>query len=53
MSSKEGHGDFQIFWPLKDALRERQFRSYEEVKVHDCLAQQPEDFFSRAIHALV
>jgi hypothetical protein len=46
--------DFHLFWPLKDALRGRHFRSDEKVKeaVHDWLAQQPKDFF-RGIYALV
>jgi transposase len=41
--------DFHLFWPLKDALRGRHFRSDEEVKeaVHDWLEQQPKDFFSQ------
>jgi hypothetical protein len=44
--------DFHLFWPLKDALRGRHFRSVKEA-VHDWLAQQPKDFFSRGIYALV
>jgi transposase len=41
--------DFHLFWPLKDALRGRHFRSDEEVTeaVHDWLEQQPKDFFSQ------
>jgi hypothetical protein len=47
--------DFHLFWPLKDALRGRHFRPDEEVEeaVHDWLAQQPKDFFSQVICALV
>jgi hypothetical protein len=47
--------DFHIYWPLKDALRGRHVRSDEKVKkaMHDCLAQQPKDFFFRGIYALV
>jgi histone-lysine N-methyltransferase SETMAR len=41
--------DFHLFWPLKDALRGRHFRSGEEVKeaAYDWLAQQPKDFYPR------
>jgi len=37
--------DFHLFWPLKDALCGRYFRSDEDVKeaVYDWLAQQPKD----------
>jgi hypothetical protein len=47
--------DFHLFWPLKDALHAHHFKSDEEVKeaVHDWLPQQPKDFFSRGIYALV
>jgi len=37
--------DFHLFWPLKDALCGRHFRSDEDVQeaVYDWLAQQPKD----------
>ena len=46
--------NFDLFWPLKDALHGRYFGSDEEVKeTHDWLAQQPKNFFSQRIYALV
>jgi histone-lysine N-methyltransferase SETMAR len=47
--------DFHLFWSLKDTLHGHHFRSDEELKeaVHDWLAQQPKDFFTRGIYALV
>jgi hypothetical protein len=41
--------DFHLFWPLKDALRGRHFKSNEEEKevVHDWLVQQPKDLLQR------
>jgi histone-lysine N-methyltransferase SETMAR len=48
-SSDLALSDFHLFWPLKDALRGRHFRSGEEVKeaAYDWLAQQPKEFYSR------
>jgi hypothetical protein len=46
--------DFHVFGPLKEAMRDKPFRSDEEVQqaVHEWLRSQPKDFFSRGIHAL-
>jgi len=54
-SSDLALSNFHLFWPLKDALRGRHFRSGEEVKeaAYDWLAQQPKYFSSRGIYTLV
>ena len=46
--------DFHVYGPLKEAMGGKSFRLDEEVQqaVHEWLRSQPEDFFSRGIHAL-
>jgi len=46
--------DFQVLGPRKEAMGGRSFRSDEAVQqaVHEWLHSQPNDFFSRGIHAL-
>ena len=46
--------DFRVFGPLKDVMGGKSFRSDKEVQqaVHEWLHCQPEEFFSRDIHAL-
>jgi hypothetical protein len=43
-----------MFGPLKESLREKKFRSDEEVHrgVHDWLHSQPKEFFSTGIQSL-
>ena len=46
--------DFHVFGPLKEAMGGKTFRSDEEVQqaMREWLHSQPNDFFSRGIHAL-
>jgi hypothetical protein len=43
--------DSHLLWPLTDALHGHLLRLCKELKeaVHDWLAQQPKDFFSREV----
>ena len=50
-----GPSDFHVFWPLKEAMGSKSFRSNEEVQqvVHEWPRSHPKYFFfSRGIHTL-